>query len=59
MKIEIDGGIGEDNASDAVRAGVDIIVAGSAIYAAEDPAAAFAAMQSAANEAARDTRSFV
>jgi len=59
VKIEIDGGIGEDNASDAVRAGVDIIVAGSAIYAAEDPAAAFAAMQSAANEAARDTRSFV
>ncbi len=59
VKIEIDGGIGVGNTGDAVRAGVDIIVAGSAIYAAENPVAAFAAMQSAANEAARDTRFFV
>jgi ribulose-phosphate 3-epimerase len=59
VRIEIDGGIGVHNTSDAVKAGVDIIVAGSAIYAAEDPAAAFAALQSKATEAARDTRSFV
>jgi ribulose-phosphate 3-epimerase len=59
VRIEIDGGIGAHNVSDAVKAGVDIIVAGSAIYSAEDPAAAFAALQSKATEAARDTRSFV
>jgi ribulose-phosphate 3-epimerase len=59
VRIEIDGGIGTHNVSDAVKAGVDIIVAGSAIYSAEDPAAAFAALQSKATEAARGTRSFV
>lgn len=59
VRIEIDGGIGLHNTSDAVKAGVDIIVAGSAIYSAEDPGAAFAALQSKATEAARDTRSFV
>lgn len=59
VKIEIDGGIELNNTPDAVRAGVDIIVAGSAIFTAEDPAAAFAAMQHAAIGAASDTRSFV
>ena len=59
VRIEIDGGIGTHNVSDAVKAGVDIIVAGSAIYSAEDPAAAFAALQSKATEAARGTRSVV
>lgn len=43
--IEIDGGITLDNARDAVNAGVDILVAGSAVFGAKDPAAAIAAMK--------------
>lgn len=40
FEIEIDGGITVDNAHLAVEAGVDVIVAGSAVFKAEDPAAA-------------------
>ncbi|UQX90070.1 ribulose-phosphate 3-epimerase [Jatrophihabitans telluris] len=35
--IEIDGGIGEDTIVQAAEAGVDVFVAGSAVYAADDP----------------------
>ncbi|HEX5401960.1 MAG TPA: ribulose-phosphate 3-epimerase [Pseudonocardiaceae bacterium] len=38
--IEIDGGINEDTIAAAAEAGVDCFVAGSAVYAAADPAAA-------------------
>jgi ribulose-phosphate 3-epimerase len=41
VKIEIDGGIGPENASDAVMAGVNVLVAGTAIFGVKDPAAAF------------------
>lgn len=37
-RIEIDGGIGLDNIADVVRAGAEILVAGSAIFGASDPA---------------------
>ena len=37
-KIEIDGGITRENCKNAVDAGVDIIVAGSTIFNAADPA---------------------
>ena len=40
FEIEIDGGITVDNAHLAVEAGVDVIVAGSAVFKAEDPKAA-------------------
>lgn len=40
FEIEIDGGITVDNAHLAIEAGVDVIVAGSAVFKAEDPAAA-------------------
>lgn len=40
FEIEIDGGITVDNAHLAVESGVDVIVAGSAVFKAEDPAAA-------------------
>ena len=40
FEIEIDGGITVDNAHNAVEAGVDVIVAGSAVFKAEDPKAA-------------------
>jgi ribulose-phosphate 3-epimerase len=38
-RIEIDGGIGPENVADVVAAGARMIVAGSAIFAAPDPAA--------------------
>ena len=37
VQIQMDGGIGPDNVSDAAEAGVDICVAGSAIFGAADP----------------------
>jgi len=39
VEIEIDGGIGLDNVADAVAAGASVCVAGSAVFAASDPAA--------------------
>jgi ribulose-phosphate 3-epimerase len=38
--IEIDGGVNEDTIEQAAAAGVDCFVAGSAVYGADDPAAA-------------------
>ena len=35
--IEIDGGISEKNAGEVFNAGVDVIVAGSSVFNAEDP----------------------
>jgi ribulose-phosphate 3-epimerase len=52
VEIEIDGGIKVDNAHDAVAAGVDILVAGSAIFAQPDPAGAARAIRDAARAAA-------
>ncbi len=39
VQLEIDGGVDLTNAADIVRAGADILVAGSSIYGAEDPRA--------------------
>ena len=39
FRIEIDGGITPDNVLEVVRAGVDIVVAGSTVFHSEDPAA--------------------
>ncbi len=35
--IEIDGGVGENNAKELITAGADVLVAGSAVFASEDP----------------------
>ena len=35
--IEIDGGVGENNAKEIREAGVDILVAGSAVFRSDDP----------------------
>lgn len=45
VPIEVDGGIGPDNAADVVAAGASILVAGSSVFKASDPAAAIAAMR--------------
>jgi ribulose-phosphate 3-epimerase len=47
--VEIDGGIDLANIAQVVEAGVEIVVAGSAIFAAPDPAAATSALKRAAN----------
>ena len=43
--IEVDGGVTTENAARLAKAGVDILVAGSAVFRAEDPAAAVAALR--------------
>lgn len=45
FEIEIDGGITVENAHLAIEAGVDVIVAGSAVFKASDPAAAIASFK--------------
>ncbi len=45
IPIEVDGGISPDNASSVVKAGASILVAGSSVFKAADPAAAIAAMR--------------
>ena len=48
VEIEIDGGIKVDNAGVASAAGVDILVSGTGIFGADDPAAAARAIRAAA-----------
>ncbi len=45
--IEMDGGINMSTVRDVKHAGVDIAVAGSSVYGAEDPAAAIASLREA------------
>ncbi|BBY77626.1 ribulose-phosphate 3-epimerase [Mycolicibacterium parafortuitum] len=51
--IEIDGGINTDTIEAAAEAGVDCFVAGSAVYSAEDPAAAVESLRSQAASASK------
>lgn len=55
LPIEIDGGATEDNVAELVQCGAEWIVAGSSVFAREDPAAAVAALAKAAN-AGREVR---
>jgi len=43
--LEVDGGISLDTIDDARDAGTDLFVAGSSVFGADDPAAAFSALQ--------------
>jgi ribulose-phosphate 3-epimerase len=45
-QIEVDGGVGEQNAKRLVEAGADILVAGSFVFKAPDPIAAIASLKS-------------
>lgn len=45
IHIQVDGGVSASNASALVKAGAEILVAGSAVFKAEDPAAVIAAMR--------------
>ena len=44
-ELEVDGGVGPANAKAVMEAGATVLVAGSAVYGAEDPAAAIAALR--------------
>jgi len=59
VRIEIDGGIGLHNTAEAVYAGVDVIVAGSAIFHSKDPAATYKEMQQIAERVNSDLRTEV
>jgi ribulose-phosphate 3-epimerase len=54
--LQVDGGVGLDTVERCVAAGADVLVAGSAVYGAEDPAAAVAALRAAAEAAASRRR---
>ena len=45
VKIEVDGGVTPENVSEIVGAGVDIVVAGSAVFKSSDPAAVIDGMR--------------
>jgi ribulose-phosphate 3-epimerase len=51
--VEVDGGINADTIEQAAEAGADVFVAGSAVYGAEDPARAIAALRDRAAAAGR------
>ena len=54
--VEIDGGINADTIEAAAEAGVDCFVAGSAVYSADDPAAAVEALRRQAAGASKHLR---
>ncbi|HYA97233.1 MAG TPA: ribulose-phosphate 3-epimerase [Methylomirabilota bacterium] len=51
FRIEVDGGIGPDNVAQAVRAGAEILVAGTSVFHTQDPAAAVQDLRRMAAEA--------
>ena len=51
FRIEVDGGIGPENISEVVRAGAQILVAGTSVFSTSDPAAAVQSMMQQASEA--------
>ncbi len=51
FRIEVDGGMTPDNVADAVRAGAELIVAGSSVFHSDDPQQAVEHMHRVANEA--------
>ena len=50
LKLEVDGGVGEDNASYCTEAGANILVAGSALFKTKRPRSVMAAMREAEAE---------
>jgi ribulose-phosphate 3-epimerase len=53
LLVEVDGGINADTIEQAAEAGADVFVAGSAVYGADDPAKAIAALRTQAASSAR------
>jgi len=53
LSIEVDGGVGIDNAAALAEAGAEILVAGTTIYGAGDPAGAIGRLRDAASASVR------
>jgi len=53
QRLEIDGGINAETVASAAEAGADILVAGTAVFRAADPAAAVAGLRASAVAALR------
>ena len=53
LAIEVDGGVEPGNAGELAAAGAEILVAGTAIYGADDPAAAIGRLREAARATVR------
>jgi ribulose-phosphate 3-epimerase len=49
--VQVDGGVTDDTIEECARAGADVFVAGSAVYGADDPAAAVTALRRRASAA--------
>lgn len=47
LNIEVDGGLSEKTAPEAANAGANVIVAGSAVFGAQDPAAVIKGLRDA------------
>ena len=56
LLVEIDGGINADTIEEAAEAGIDCFVAGSAVYGADDPGQAVAALRESAAAARAQTQ---
>ena len=56
IDIEVDGGINPETIVDAARAGANMIVAGTAVFRSDDPAAAIATLRRATEEGQRQRR---
>ena len=52
-RIEVDGGVGLQNAEKILQAGADVLVAGSSVFRAEDPAEAIRRLKDIGNEVMR------
>jgi len=53
FELEVDGGVNKDNCADVAKAGASVLVAGSAIFGSDDPAAMLRTIREKADKAAR------
>jgi len=53
VRLQVDGGVGPQTVARCVEAGADVLVAGSAVFGAPDPAAAVAGLRAAAEACVR------
>lgn len=51
--IEVDGGVNEKNASDIIRSGADVLVAGNAVFKSKDPLKTIEALKNAGGTASK------
>ncbi len=51
LRVEVDGGVARDTVATVVSAGADVLVAGSAVFGADDPSAEVEALRALAEEA--------